>query len=138
MTLSKQEREELRLMFGGFCAYCGVELARNWQVDHVEPVVRYTKYEYIPGESFKRKPVQCLDKPENDCKENLWPVCHQCNINKSSMPLEVWRKFLLKGPESLASYNGRFKHMMRFGIVIVNPEPFKFWYEKYRAQQENL
>ena len=141
MNVSKKQREELRMMFGGKCAYCGDQLTeKGWHIDHCEPVGRYVKYgemvinsngerEYVRYEKKRRM----LDRPQNDHKGNLRPSCRLCNINKSSMPLERWRKFLMEGPESLASYNGRFRHMLRLGVVIVNPEPLMFWFEKYRA-----
>ena len=141
MKLSKLEREEIRMMFGGKCAYCGCVLPeKGWQADQVDPVVR--SYDY--GKCIKsqsghmrfenygdgKKKIRGFDNPDGERKENLWPSCRPCNINKSSMPLKVWRKFLMDGPESLASYNGRFRHMLRFQIVTINPEPFKFYFEQ--------
>lgn len=137
MTLSKPERERIRMMFGGRCAYCGCLLGeKGWSPDHVEPVVRFVKYMRTSDPADYRTPrkrVLCMQNPGNDRVDNLYPACRACNINKSSMTLEQWRKFLTNGPESLASYNGRFKHMLRFKIVVVNPDPFQFWFEKYRA-----
>ncbi len=115
------------MLFGGKCAYCGVVLpSKGWHMDHVDPVVRCSR-------TRNGVTTRWLDCPQNDREDNLWPCCHRCNINKSSMPVEVWRKFLMEGPVSLASYNGRFKHMLRFNIVLVNPDPFLFWFERYAA-----
>lgn len=147
MTISKEERERIRMMFGGRCSYCGIELpAKGWQMDHVEPVVRCYQYgEWLTDEDGKRSyryygnsktRLARLDHPDADRKDNLWPCCRSCNINKSSMRLEQWRKFLAEGPESLASYNGRFRHLLRFGIVTINPAPFLFWFEKYQRDSE--
>jgi len=149
VKLSKPEREQLRMMFGGFCAYCGVLLPeRGWHADHVEAVVRCYRYgEMVTSsigdvtyQSFQsygggKKKINRLDNPTGERKDNLWPCCRACNINKSSMPLEVWREFLMDGPESLAAYNGRFKHMLRFKVVLVNIEPLQFWFEKFNAHQ---
>ena len=140
MKLSKPEREELRMMFGGFCAYCGAELPeKGWHVDHVKAVLYDSEYRpsaLINGVYRASGFVKTgkLRYPENDNKDNLFPSCLACNINKSDMPLETWRKFLADGPESLASYNGRFRHMLRFKVVVVNPEPLLFWFEKFKAQ----
>lgn len=142
MKLSPAEREKVRMMFGGFCAYCGASLPeKGWHVDHVEPVVRCYRYgEMVKSEhgflSYQsygegRKKIKRLDNPDGERSDNLWPSCRMCNINKSSMKLEQWRKFLMDGPESLADYNGRFRHMLRFRVVTVNPEPLLFWFEKY-------
>ncbi len=144
MSISKNKRDAVRMMFGGKCAYCGCELPeKGWHMDHVDPVVRSYAYGqmvespsgYMRYESFGhgRKKVERFDNPEANREDNLWPSCRQCNINKSSMSLEYWRKFLMDGPESLASYNGRFRHMLRFGIVKPNPEPLLFWFERYSA-----
>ena len=148
MNLSKKEREKLRMMFGGKCAYCGCQLPeKGWHADHVEPVVRCYQYgEMVTSEfgftSYQsygdgKKKIKRLDNPAGHRKDNFWPSCMPCNINKSSMPIEVWRKFLVEGPESLASYNARFKHMLRFGVVTVNPEPLLFWFERYEKAQQN-
>ena len=132
--LTPKQRITLREMFGGRCAYCGEVLQeKGWHADHVEAVERKMKYDRDSGRFVATGEYY---KPENDRKDNLFPSCHACNINKSSMPLETWRKFLIEGPESLASYNGRFRHMLRFGIVRVSHEPFLFWFEIYEREKQ--
>jgi hypothetical protein len=138
MKISPAKREEIRMMFGGRCAYCGCELPmKGWHMDHVDPVSRCYSMCRLADPSdpmsgyIRERKLKRLDNPNADSVENLWPSCQACNINKSSSPLETWRKFLMDGPESLASYNGRFRHMVRFGVVQVNPKPLEFWFEKY-------
>ena len=41
MALTKKQRAELRMKFGGRCAYCGCELGDKWHADHVQPVIRF-------------------------------------------------------------------------------------------------
>ena len=41
MALTKKQRAELRMKFGGRCAYCGCELGEKWHADHVKPVIRF-------------------------------------------------------------------------------------------------
>lgn len=41
MALTKKQRAELRMKFGGLCAYCGCELGEKWHADHVKPVIRF-------------------------------------------------------------------------------------------------
>ncbi|HHR4690493.1 TPA: HNH endonuclease, partial [Salmonella enterica] len=37
MSLTKKQRAELRMKFGGRCAYCGCVLPeKGWHADHVE------------------------------------------------------------------------------------------------------
>jgi hypothetical protein len=41
MALTKKQRAELRMKFGGRCAYCGCELPeKGWHADHVEAALR--------------------------------------------------------------------------------------------------
>lgn len=40
MRLKKAEREQVRLKYGGHCAYGGVLLSVRWHADHREPVIR--------------------------------------------------------------------------------------------------
>jgi len=150
--MKPEERERIRMMFGGRCAYCGCDLpVKGWHMDHVEPVVRCHKYgemvertigdqKFLSYQSYGngKKKLAKLDNPKADRIDNLWPSCRSCNINKSSMKLEYWRKFLMEGPESLASYNGRFRHMLRFGVVKINPEPLKFWFERYAEMESSV
>lgn len=44
MKLTKQQREKLRGMFGGVCAYCGTLLGDKWHADHILPVRRNSEY----------------------------------------------------------------------------------------------
>jgi 5-methylcytosine-specific restriction endonuclease McrA len=40
MYISKKNRELVKNMFGGKCAYTGTDLLPDWQVDHVSPIRR--------------------------------------------------------------------------------------------------
>lgn len=42
--INKQQREHIRLLFNGHCAYCGQELGAKWHADHIEPVERELSY----------------------------------------------------------------------------------------------
>lgn len=47
MALTKKQRAELRMKFGGRCAYCGCELPeKGWHADHVEAVRRNISKDY--------------------------------------------------------------------------------------------
>jgi len=39
MRLSKAEREQVRLKYGGRCAHCGDALGDRWHSDHFAPVI---------------------------------------------------------------------------------------------------
>ena len=38
--MNKAEREKIRNMFDGCCAYCGKDLEKTFHVDHVIPIRR--------------------------------------------------------------------------------------------------
>lgn len=69
MPLTKTQREALKPMFGGRCAYCGCELGDKWHADHVEPVYR----------NFDGR----LLNPHNERPDNYFPACVPCNLFKS-------------------------------------------------------
>jgi 5-methylcytosine-specific restriction endonuclease McrA len=141
MKVSKEQRESIRMMFGGRCAYCGCELSAGWHIDHVKAVghdldYRPGRYDendnYIPSKYVKNGRVL---RPENDTIENLYPACRACNIDKSSMPLEEWRQDLEELPNRMRKYLPNFRHAERFGLLVQMDVKVVFWFEKYRANQ---
>jgi len=111
-------------MFGGRCAYCGClllnESGKHMHVDHVEAVHRYEgKFE----------------KPEND--KVKFPACPQCNIYKSTMSIDVFRKELDKIPDRLFEQNGSYRNALRFNLIEVKLWDGKFWFEKYLSNNES-
>ena len=141
MKLGKKQREELRMKFGGKCAYCGYELTGRWHADHVEPVQRKYKYvpssrvdgKYIPAHLEPTGEVWC---PERDTADNLFPSCQPCNTHKGPYSLEGWRRELERITGILQRGYPTYRHAVRFRQVIEQPGPIIFWFEKYRAQQE--
>ena len=141
MNLSKKQREEIRQMFDGKCAYCGVDLPeKGWHADHVKAVrydldyVRgsYDKYgAYTPGRMVKNGKVL---RPENDVIENIFPSCRACNIDKGSEELEDWRAYLQgRMIDVMRRDIPNFRHAERFGLISVSKKPIVFWFEKYRG-----
>jgi hypothetical protein len=133
VNLSKKEREELRMMFGGKCAYCGCELGHGWCADHIEPVYRKTKRVETPDGpfSFKLVPTGEVWHPERNTKENLFPCCRACNIHKGPYALETWRSNLNSLIGVLQRGYPTYRHAVRFGQVMETPSPIVFWFEKY-------
>ena len=137
MTPAARRREELRMMFGGKCAYCGVMLERGWCADHVEPIYRITKYVETPNGPYSYKLVATGEchHPERDTKENLFPCCRPCNIHKGPHMLETWRGNLQDLVGILQRGYPTYRHAVRFGQVIETSKPVVFWFERY-AQGE--
>ena len=145
MKLSKAQRETVRMMFGGFCAYCGVLLGKTWHADHVDPVVRCYQYGEMvtSGHGFTsyqsyghgKKKIKRLDSPENDCAENFFPSCRACNIHKSVFGLEAWRIELGELTGFLQRGYPTYRHALRFGLIVETSTPIVFWFEKFKARE---
>lgn len=150
VKLSKQQREEIRLMFGGKCAYCSQELTATWQADHFEPLKRIGRWVKIPdtdetpaekrtpwGYSFEFQQTGFCQNPDNDTRHNLVPACRKCNILKSGQTVEEFRTMFAYFAASIPTIRtySHVHHLMRFGKVTIDPTPVVFWYETYRAEQ---
>lgn len=131
MRLTKNQRETLRGMFGGLCAYCGQPLGDKWHADHVAPVER--KLTWVRGKGLV--PTGKLHRPENDTVANLMPACPPCNIDKHSMSLENWRGKLARSLEVLANNQPTYRHARRFGLLQETPQPVVFHFERVAATQ---
>lgn len=104
-SISKEVREEVRLKFGGFCAYCGIFLKKSFHVDHVIPVAS--------------------GGVDDIC--NYFPACAKCNGFKSDWELERFRQEL----ERQTTENIRFVLALRFAQISVHPTArIEFHYEK--------
>lgn len=135
MKLSKAQREELRMMFGGKCAYCGIDLPGKWHADHVEAVVRIPGFvregfrDIIPEKAVKAR----LLYPLNDHKDNLFPACVRCNILKAAANIEGFRSMLTYFAHSIPKISNysHVHHLMRFGKLSIDVEPVVFWFETF-------
>jgi hypothetical protein len=145
MNLSKAQREQVRMMFGGKCAYCGCELTGKWHADHIKAVMRdwgFVRDEHgriVTKNGISQTRVTGkLFRPENDSLENLFPACVPCNIDKGCSDLEAWREYLhYRIVERLRVNSSTFRHAERFGVVAINPAPLVFWFEKYAAMMRD-
>src|SRR5690606_23920182 len=81
MKLTKSQRQALKEKYQGRCAYCGDLLGDRWHADHIEPIVR----NWTNG---------TCEHPERNTIENFNPSCPSCNIVKSSLSLENFRKII--------------------------------------------
>ena len=122
MKLNKTQRAELKLKFGGHCAYCGVVLGDKWHADHVQALRRNTS-------DFNA---------ELDCIENLVPAsCTACNHNKKSMPLEAWRRTLHHYRDVQVIRDcSQVRHLLRFGKIEFKKEPIVFYFERQEQDIE--
>ncbi|RZI79844.1 MAG: HNH endonuclease, partial [Rubrivivax sp.] len=117
MKLNKSEREQVRLMCGGCCAYCGEPLGAKWHADHVEPVVRRSKY--VRGVGLVRT-SEC-DWPERHRVDNFLPACVPCNLYKGVYSVDQFRRNLEDSINVLSRNQPTYRHARRFGLVVEQP-----------------
>ncbi|MEG0944376.1 MAG: HNH endonuclease signature motif containing protein [Angelakisella sp.] len=111
--LSKTEREYIYGLFNGHCAYCGCEIAyKDMQVDHI---------------------VSLKHNDGKDELENMLPACRSCNHYKSTLTVEHLRKCIEDMPRVLMRDSVTFKNAVRYGLVVQNPKPVVFYFERMDA-----
>lgn len=133
MKLTKTQRAVLFERYSGRCAYCGDHLKARWCADHVEPVIRETRYER--GKGFVQTGRVLHDG--RDTLANMLPSCPPCNISKGSHSLEGWRRELLRSTEYLERNYPTFRTAVRFRRVMVEHvnEPVRFYFEDNPAEE---
>lgn len=113
--LTKKERSAIYDKCKGHCAYCGCEIPiGKMHIDHVKPIS-------IDGE---------------DVLENMLPACRSCNNYKASMSVEGMRRAVQRWPEVLMRDSVTYKNAVRYGLVLPNPKPIKFYFETMEEQNE--
>ncbi|MDH0745241.1 HNH endonuclease [Pseudomonas sp. GD03842] len=125
MRLKKHEREQVRLKYGGHCAYCGVELGPKWHADHLQSVRRGTSHRWEGN----------AERPQNHNLDNMMPACAPCNLSKSQMPLEAWREFLVGHVNSLNLYHPIYRLAKAYGLIAETAAPVVFYFEKVTNDQ---
>lgn len=140
MKLNKKQRAELKQKYDGHCAYCGVDLGDKWHADHIESVGRdFNWVKDLKKGCHVAKPNGVLLRPENDTIENLNPACIPCNINKSSMSIEGWRRVLggyVNGLNKHACHSS-YRHAKRFGLIVETQKAVVFYFENFKKSQKN-
>lgn len=130
----KISREEIRLKFGGRCAYCGTEITlKQMHVDHVIPLYRGSSDGNLAG--FPRLNIEARVRGTNS-RENLFPACIPCNILKRDRTLEEFRIWILYEMQMLKDYDKGYRSCLRFERVIENWEPVVFHFERTTTNQE--
>jgi len=137
MKLSKQQRAELRMKFGGRCAYCGCELPeKGWHADHVKAIHRKLEIDEEARRKGKWKLKQTGEsyRPQHDTLENMNPACAPCNLFKSVFDIEEFRNQIQLQAERGLRASVNFRTAERFGLVEVVNKPVVFWFERYAEE----
>jgi hypothetical protein len=135
VKLNKAQREHVRQMFGGRCAYCGEPLPVRWHADHVEPVIRELLIKDTSRGTYRLasgKPT----RPELDVITNFMPSCPPCNISKHAMTIEHWRVWLAGHINSLNSYHPIYRLAKKYGLVQETGAAVTFYFERVAATAE--
>lgn len=134
MKLTKSQREAVRVMFSGLCAYCGNPLGERWHADHVEPVVRKWEFVREEGKPTRTRSTGEAWYPERDHISNILPACAPCNIRKGGEPLESFRRGMERSIEVMRANHSAYRHALRFGLIEEKPAKVVFHFEKVAAQ----
>jgi len=126
LKLTKAQRTVLHGKYDGLCSYCGNALGARWHADHIEPVMRRSKW--VRGQGFV--PTGELDWPERDKLSNFNPSCAPCNLYKGSLSLESWRHAIQHLSDLLPRDSSPFRHALRFGLVVETRKPVVFYFER--------
>lgn len=137
MRLNKKQRAELRMKFGGRCAYCGCELPeKGWHADHVEAIHRKLEIDEEARSQGKWKLKQTGEsyRPQHDTLENMNPSCAPCNLFKSVFDIEEFRNQIQLQAERGLRASVNFRTAERFGLVEIVNKPVVFWFERYAEE----
>lgn len=99
MTLTKQQREALRLKYSGRCAYTGQPLGDDWQVDHMTSIYKHSYNVYYTA----TRPEEINDRIKQVHHiDNLVPALRIVNHYKRSFDLEGFRRYMTDFHKRLA------------------------------------
>ncbi len=110
-------REQVWLKYNKHCAYCGCELPKlaDMQADHINSVY----HSEIKG-----------NETDNSL-DNLLPACKQCNLYKSVLDVDTFRKRLkdtmLKNLQKTFNY----RLALKYGLITETDKQIKFYFEQY-------
>ena len=110
--MNKNTRQIVFNKCEGRCAYCGIKLGEQWDIDHILPKV---------------------DGGTDEIK-NLNPSCKECNRYKCHMNLESYRRqlavLLNEKPEYLFKSRTKMQVAINMGSIAHTIWDGKFYFEK--------
>jgi len=112
MKLTRRKREELRMKFGGRCAFCGTDLpVRGWHAETMEVGV---------------------------LSDDLIPVCGECSSSRGNASTEAFRALLSEQVARAQRHSVNFRTALRFGLISETATPVVFWFEKYASKTSTV
>ena len=124
--MKQSERKTIYDKYDGRCAYCGCELTKGWHVDHINPIVRDSRWN---KEKRRFEQTGTCRKPENETFDNYNPACPSCNIQKNSFTVEQFRANIKQFVNSLNQYSTQYKFAKKYGLIEETNIDVKFYFE---------
>lgn len=116
----------------GLCWYCGFELKDGWHMDHFYPIKRSSIY-WMSKDVKDSLGADYCDHPELDIESNKVPSCPSCNLLKSQLSIEEFRKRISGFIKSLNTHTNQYKFAKKYGLVKETDDTVVFWFEKDRG-----
>lgn len=125
MKITKEQRGQVRLKYGGRCAYCGCELEKGFHIDHIEPIFRnWTE------ETLKRYKIE---RGKDDIS-NYNPSCPRCNKWKNTWSVEEFRREISLQLERLERDSAPFRMARDYKLLEIKDIKVKFYFEEYEKE----
>lgn len=134
MYISKKNRAKIKNKFGGRCAYSGTILEDDWEVDHINPLIRCP---------VTKKPMF----PDKHTVDNMVPCQKEINRYKGNLELDTFRnwylakmheRYLPKNPKTEESKRKKarmLKIRAYFGITEETPFSGVFYFETLNKKE---
>lgn len=126
--MTKKERQIVYEKYGGKCAYCGCELQKGWNVDHIEP----------HWHTWSEHAVKLIEQASNgrtkikkgaNSIENYNPACPRCNKWKSTYSVEQFREEIAAQIKRLKRDNSQFRMALDYRLIEETTKPVVFYFE---------
>lgn len=137
MAVSKSDRQKVFDKYGGHCAYCGCQLQKGWNVDHIEPIWHTWSEESVENIA-KITGGRLRIKKGADSIKNYNPACPRCNKWKSTFSVEQFRIEISKQVDRLKRDSSNFRMALDYGLAAAINKPVTFFFETYQTKIENL
>lgn len=118
--MNKATRDIVFQKYGGKCAYCGCELQKGWNIDHIEP------HWHTVNEAQAAK--WGIKKGAHDIS-NFNPSCPRCNRWKSTFTIEQFRQEIQLQVQRLNSYSNNYRMAKDFNLIRETEAEVVFYYE---------
>jgi 5-methylcytosine-specific restriction endonuclease McrA len=123
--MKKTDRQKVFDKYGGKCAYCGCELKKGWNVDHIEPAFHnWSDEDVVRILKEKSRGAHSID--------NYNPSCPRCNKWKSTYSIEDFRREISMQVERLKRDSSNFRMALDYGMIQPTENPVTFYFEQQR------